>query len=342
MMSIRCLTAAALVLVLAGPAFAQNAAPVATIAPGVVSGGRNFIHTVADVEKTVAFYRDVFGLELARELGKPATSERVGKLTNTVGSQFRAAVMKIPGSDIGFEFTEFTGIDRKAGTSGMRDPGSSMINFGVRDIDATIARAKKAGATVITLGGEPLERKNATTGASNRALFMKDIDGFVFEMEQFYPERETTVPAGSQVFSAAINMSTSDAERLAAFWKPFGVEVRPGKRNPAGNSTSMQLSDTVNATFRGNPILIPDSTFRWNAFEFTDIPNQPYRGRVQDPGTPAISLSVRDMEEAMKVLKASGAQIVSVGGTYVPRADGKPGGNVFFRDPDGFLYEFIQ
>lgn len=326
----------------AASAFAQTApaaAPVAT--PGPVVSVRNFIHTVADMDSTVAFYQEVFGLKLRAPLGKPGTNASVNRLTDTGRATFRAATFDIPGANVGFELTEFTGVDRKPGRSGMRDPGNSMLNFRVKDIDATLAKAKKAGAEIITTGGEVLKRTNAQTGASNRAIFLRDPDGFVLEMEQFYPEQPSTAPAGSAVLGASIGMTASDADATAAFWKHFGVDVRLGMRNP-GNATSMQLSATENATFRGNAATIPGTDFRWTIFEFTGIPRTPYMGRIQDPGTPALSLMVRDINAAMAAVKAAGARVVSVGGGPITMRAGQPGGNVFLRDPDGFLFELIQ
>jgi catechol 2,3-dioxygenase-like lactoylglutathione lyase family enzyme len=308
----------------------------------IVVGFQNMIHTVADVDKSVAFYRDAFGMEVVGN-GPPKTAvenPRIQQLTNTKGAKFRNASVKVPGASFNIEFTEFTGIDRNPGVSGMRDPGNSMLNLRVRDIDAILPVLKKAGDTVITTGGQVLERKNPNNNTSNRAIFLRDPDGFVMELEQFYPEQPSTAPAGSKVLTGSVAMTASDADKTAAFWKLFGVDVKLGKPGP-GNPTSMALSATENATFRGNAATIPATMERWTIFEFTGIDRTPFQRRIQDPGAPAISLRVADLDQAMKVVKANRIPVVTAGGEPLKRPDG-PGGNVFIRDPDGFLIELIQ
>jgi catechol 2,3-dioxygenase-like lactoylglutathione lyase family enzyme len=331
--------AACAVVSTSSPAAAQNAPAAAT--PGPVIGVRNVIHTVGDMDKTVAFYQEVFGLTLRAPLGKPSSNAFVNTLTDTGTAMFRAATFDIPGANFGLELTEFTGIERKPGHHSMQDPGNAMLNFRVRNIDATLTKARKAGAQIITTGGEPLKRMNAQTNVSNRAIFLRDPDGMVIEMEQFYPEQASTAPADSAVLGATMSMSASDADRTAAFWKPFGVDVRLGTRAP-GNPTSMQLSATEHATFRGNAATIPGTDVRWTIFEFTGIPRTPYMGRIQDPGTPAMSLYVTDLGAAMAAVTASGARIVTVGGVPAKARPDQAGGNIFLRDPDGFLFELIQ
>jgi catechol 2,3-dioxygenase-like lactoylglutathione lyase family enzyme len=334
----RMVAAVVLVGALASPAWAQGTDGEGR---GVVVGGRNFIHTVADMAKTVKFYEDVFGLKLTRPMGEPASNPAINQLTNTGQARFRAVAFDLPGADFDLELTEFTGVERNPGQSRMQDPGNSMLVLRVRDVDATLARAKAAGATIVTTGGQVLKRTNERTKTSNRAIFLRDPDGFMIEMEQFYPEQPTTAPAGSQVLTASIGMTAEDAEKTAEFWKHFGVDVHVNPRGP-GNPTSMQLSATENAMFRGNPATIPGSTFRWTVFEFTGIPRTRFERRIQDPGAPAMSLMVRDLDEALKAVKASGATIVSAGGQPMRRANNQPGGNIFIRDPNGFLFELIQ
>jgi hypothetical protein len=54
-----------------------------------------------------------------------------------------------------------------------------------------------------------------------------------------------------------------------------------------------------------------------------------------------MSLRVRDIDEAMRVVKANHIPVVTAGGDAIKNPNG-PGGNVFIRDPDGFIIELIQ
>ncbi len=316
----------------------QNAAPAATPSQ-VVIGGHNFVHTVADVQKSSQFYRDAFGLELEREIRPAAAVPVLQQLANAPGAKFRATSVKIPGANFSLEFTEFSDIDRKTGQSNMQDPGSSMLALIVRDVDATLAKAVKAGAKIVTTGGKILRQGAPDAPTYNRAIFLRDLDGFLIEMLQLYPQPPSKAPADSAVLGGGIGLTVSDVERSAAFWRQFGLDVKVGEAAP-GDATTMALSATEKATFRVGTARIPGSDFQLLLAEFTGIPRKPYQGRLQDPGTPAVSLAVRDLDAAMKVVKAAGAPVVTTGGA--PVHIGPSGGNVFIRDPDGFLFELIQ
>ncbi len=332
--------ALSILLALAGAsiASAQNAAPAATSSQ-VVIGGHNFIHAVADVQKSSQFYRDAFGLELEREIRPAAAVPVLQQLANTPGAKFRATSVKLPGANFSLEFTEFSDIERKVGQSNMQDPGSSMLALIVRDVDATLAKAVKAGAKIVTTGGKILRQGAPDAPNYNRAIFLRDLDGFLIEMLQLYPQPPSKAPADSAVLGGGIGITVSDVERTAAFWRQFGLEVKVGEAAP-GNATTMALSATQNATFRIGNARIPGTDFQLLLAEFTGIARKPYQGRLQDPGTPAVSLAVRDLDAAMQAVKAAGARVVTTGGAPVHM--GPTGGNVFIRDPDGFLVELIQ
>src|SRR6185369_7181671 len=109
------------IFLLSGIVFAQ------TNAPAPVAGMQNFIHSVANLEKSVAFYRDVFGLEMNGELRPPNANPTVLGLVNAAGAKFRAVTFKIPGAAFGLELTEFTGIDRKPAQPNHWDPGAADL-----------------------------------------------------------------------------------------------------------------------------------------------------------------------------------------------------------------------
>ena len=67
------------------------------------------IHAVEDLDTTLAFYRDVFGLKgTPQDFPNPA----VPQLTNAPGVTLRLSMMRLPGSML-FELTHFKGLERK-------------------------------------------------------------------------------------------------------------------------------------------------------------------------------------------------------------------------------------
>ena len=124
------------------------------------------IHAVNDLDTTLAFYRDVFGID-----GKAVDFPNPGVplLTNAPGVTLRLSMVALPGGTR-FEFTHFKGLERQPAQAKYTDPGAASLVLYVRDIDALVAAAKKAKATIVTTGGAPVEISTAKRqGALDRA-----------------------------------------------------------------------------------------------------------------------------------------------------------------------------
>jgi catechol 2,3-dioxygenase-like lactoylglutathione lyase family enzyme len=133
-------------------------------------GVNNFIHSVADLDKTTAFYRDTLGLELKNAPRAPMVlNEALSNLTDTQGAKFRVATFKVPDAEFDLELTEFTGIDRKPGIARNQDLGAATFVLTVRDLDEALAAVKKAGVALVTVGGTPL-----SLGGKTRSIFVRD------------------------------------------------------------------------------------------------------------------------------------------------------------------------
>src|SRR6476646_3792763 len=79
---------------------------------GVVVGVGNFGHIVADLDKSLGFYRDVLGLTVTGTIPY-GPNEAVAKFGHTEGGQSRVAVLRVPGLAMGIELIEYKDIDRK-------------------------------------------------------------------------------------------------------------------------------------------------------------------------------------------------------------------------------------
>ena len=127
---------------------------------GDVIGSGNFSHIVTDLDKSIAFYRDVLGLELPGGSQPFGAKPEIMQLGNTIGAQNRIAVLRVPGSTLGVELIEYKDIDRKPGHPRFQDPGAANLTLRVRDIDSVMARVKTAGAKVLTATGGPVDDRN--------------------------------------------------------------------------------------------------------------------------------------------------------------------------------------
>src|SRR5579862_9310736 len=111
-----------LVVLLAAAASAQTAAPA-----GDVIGVGNFSHITADLDKSLAFYRDALGLEPAAPAGPFDGNPAIAKLGDTPGAQSRFVQLRVPGSAIGVEIIEYKDIDRKPAYPRFQDPGAANL-----------------------------------------------------------------------------------------------------------------------------------------------------------------------------------------------------------------------
>lgn len=314
-------------------------------APGPATGCRAMIHSVADLDKTVAFYRDGLGLPLVGLDGKPVTSvptaqplnEDLSKFTDTHGAKFRNVIFNIPGAGFTFELTEFTNTPRKPRTPRMQDPGAGTLVLVMRDVDAALAGVKKNGGSVLSIGGQPM--KIGGENSQSRSVFVRDPDGFMLELAAIKPLPKNDAPASSNVVGGRIGITIKDTDQTMKFYHDvLGLETKPAKPEFQTDATIASLIDAKGAHWRISSAKIPGSPVDFELLEFRDVKRTPFVPRVPDPGSPSISLHVKDVDAAMKAVAAGGGSIYTRGGEPVKLG---PATGVFVRDPNGFLIELI-
>jgi len=317
------------IFLLSGAVFGQ------TNAPAPVAGMQNFIHSVANLEKSVAFYREVFGLEMNGEMRPPNANPTVLGLVNAGGAKFRAATFKIPGAGFGLELTEFTGIDRKPAQPNHWDPGAADLALRVRDVDAAFAALKKAGAPIISLPGAPV--KIGPPAGKIRSVFTRDPDGYILEVIQADPIA-TDAPAG-MVITATMGLTVGDTEKTLAFYRDIlGMDIKAGAAF-GGNKAILDMVGASSGQVKQSAGTVPGSTARIEFYEFKDISRTPFRLRIPDPGSPALSLRVSDVDGLLKRVKAAGMKVITSGSEPVNLGMSR---NVFVEDPNGVAVELIQ
>ena len=137
--------------------------------------------TVADIEQTMKVYRDV--LQIQPQVGTFGTIPLLD-LMGLKGAQLRLTNAQIPGSPLRMEFIELKDVSGTPIRPRLQDPGAARFQLRLRDLDATMARLKAAGSTVVSTGGEP-----ATLQGGVRAAIMPDPNGLFFVLLQAAPPR---------------------------------------------------------------------------------------------------------------------------------------------------------
>src|SRR5579862_513228 len=282
-------------LFLAAIATAQSAPPTKALS--------HFIHAVDDLDTTLAFYNNVFGLK-----GNPSdfANPAVPLLTNAPGVPLRLSMLALPGG-MRLELTHFKGLERKPGQAKYTDPGAGSAVFYVRDIDAAVANAKKANAPIVTTGGAPVEI--TTEKGKARSIILRDPDGFFLQLVQEAPA--AGAPEGNvHRVSLAYTMENADATR-AFYTGKLGIELT-GSPAYSKDPAMLQLVGAPAGTeFRKLSGVIPGPPAAVEFTEFRGVPRTKFHLRVRDPGAPAMAVQVNDLAGMVAMLKSAGTHVIS-------------------------------
>lgn len=140
--------------------------------------------TVTNLDRALAFYRDVLGLEVFVQMER--TDPTIGEIVGYPGARLKIAFCGVPGDSARVELLEYvapTGEPLRPETS---QPGSGHVCFRVDEIDALHRRLVTAGfpprsAAPVTI------TEGANAGA--RAFYVRDPDGYTVELFQPPPGR---------------------------------------------------------------------------------------------------------------------------------------------------------
>ncbi|MGA2880099.1 MAG: VOC family protein [Bryobacteraceae bacterium] len=138
--------------------------------------------TANDTDQTVHLYRDVLGFKQLMSFPYSGDANRMA-MGNTPGAQYCSTVLQIPGTQVSVEFPQFKDIDRKPLHTRLQDPGTTVLQLEVRNVDNVLKTLRTAGATVVTVGGEPVE-VTSSTGATLRIAIVRDPNNLFLELIQ--------------------------------------------------------------------------------------------------------------------------------------------------------------
>jgi catechol 2,3-dioxygenase-like lactoylglutathione lyase family enzyme len=290
------------------------------------------IHAVNDLDTTLAFYRDVFGLK-----GNPQDfpNAAVPLLTNAPGVKLRLSMLPLPGN-MRFELTHFMGLERQAAQAKYTDPGAASIVFHVRDIDALVANAKKAGAPIITEGGAPVEIPAAD--GKVRSIIMRDPDGYFIQLVQETP------PAGApegNVYRVSLAYTMESADATTKFYTGLlGIDLS-GPTAFSKDPAMLKLYGVpAGVEFRKLTGVLPGPPAGVEFTEFKGVPRTKFHLRVRDPGAPAMAIQVNEERPTIARMKAAGVNIISANGDIVDFGGGTF--TIFVEDPNGMNLEIFE
>jgi catechol 2,3-dioxygenase-like lactoylglutathione lyase family enzyme len=280
--------------------------PTALMGQGVLGVG-NFIHVVSNLDKSIEFYHDALGLEMAGAPGPRAFSANavVSSLYDAPGAQSRVASFKIPDSPMAVEIVEFQGLNATPVSPRFFDPGAIKLTLPVADVEATKTRLARI---------KGLEWISASMGQ----VTVCDPDGIFVNLQQ---SRKEPLP-GPRTVEVRLGVTVENLEKTTRFyWEALGFT---GGSSPALGSAKLRVPGD------GFPVDFAD-------LKYAD--RKPVHSAIHDPGSGVLRLRVGDFEGVVKAMKDAGATVVSAGGEPVNLGRNRA---VILRGPDNLFVQVLE
>ena len=337
MSSLRALATAAVAgLVTIANVFAQLAAPAASTTPpvGAVLGTGAVTSFVEDMDKSLAFYHQAFGMEVP-EL--PASGARPYNPSNVqlfamfdiAGAKERHQTARL--GDVRVELMEVQQVDHKTIPLRLQDPGTVTLVFLAKDVDASLARAKAAGATVVTAGGVPVKLADGS-----RSAMIKDVDGRFIELRQPTAAAAADAPA---LWGMRVSIAVEDmASTLAIYRDLLGFAVEENK-NFSADAQLRALTGLSTASFHRTTVRGPGTSLPLELVQYGGVERKAHSMRIQDRGAARMQVRADDVGMLVDKMKGAGLRVVSVGGGPVPIPPNFMGALV--ADPNNFFLTVI-
>lgn len=132
--------------------------------------------TVRSLERSIAFYRDILGFELAFQWNPRAAylAELVGYPT----VDLHAAILRLPGTDVCLELLEYRNIEQVEVDMGNGNVGNGHIAFNVDNLLELYAELQAKGVRSVSPPVTPTIGPNK----GGKAVYLIDPDGFRVEL----------------------------------------------------------------------------------------------------------------------------------------------------------------
>lgn len=141
-----------------------------------IVGAHHTAYQVADLERSLAFYRDLLGFELVWQ--RVNREEYVRTIVGQPTAELHQAMLRFPHSDHLLELIDYRGVERAAVDMNPANPGTAHICLLVENLRAYYDHLVSHGVESVS---EPV---SVTSGANEGklAVYMIDPDGFRLEL----------------------------------------------------------------------------------------------------------------------------------------------------------------
>jgi len=314
-------------------AIGQTSTPLADSGKGAVIGTGTFTAFVENMDRSLAFFHDVFGMEV------PAVPESGARPYNRAnpqlfamfdipGARERHQPARVPGTRLSVELMEIQDVDHRTLPLRVQDPGVATLVLMVRDLDAMLARLAPAHVAIVTPGGKPV---SVADGA--RAVLIRDIDDRFIELRQPASILQTA-PAGD-IVDLRLSIAVNDLDRTIRFYRDVLGFTLEGETAMSADAGLRALTGLKKAEMRRSRVQAAGSPLWIEFVEYKGVERSPMRARIQDRGAARLQLRVQNIDAVVSAMKSAGMTVVTQGGGAVPIPPNFKGALV--ADPNNFF-----
>lgn len=237
-------------------------------------------------------------------------------------SDLRNFTLRVPGSDMGVEPSQWKDATRKLLPSRIQDPGAGHLILKTWNMDGFVARNLKEGAQVLTAGGRPVTV--AGPGGMNRVIWMREPNGFFIALEQPDPAPPLSgangAPPASYYTGADAGFAVEDLDKTVHFYRDLlGFQAETG--DWMASKDQLSAFGINNGQYRMSILRMPGSNVAIRLVEFKSVDRKPLEKKITDPNSLVLRMRVRGIDALAMKLKSAGTRIVSVSGA--PYANGR-------------------
>ena len=299
------------------------------MAEGAVIGTGTFTGFVVNMDRSLAFYHDAFGMEVPV---LPASGVRPYNPPNPqlfmwfdiAGAKERHQSARVPGTRVTVELMEIQDVEHKTIPLRVQDPGAATLVFVVRDIDATIARARQAGAVIATPGEKPIGLADG-----GRAILIRDVDGRFIELRQ--PASIGSTSPADDVLDMRLSIAVNDMGQTTRVYRDVLGFTVEGETGFTADKPLRLLTGLAKADVRRSRVQAPGSTLWIEFVEFKGVDRSPLRMRIQDRGAARLQLRAQNIDALVARIKDAGMTV----GEAIPIPPNLKGALV--ADPNNFF-----
>jgi lactoylglutathione lyase len=136
--------------------------------------------TVADLDRSLVFYRDLLHMQVLWE--RVYEESYVRTLVGYPNVRLRCAYLQIPGSPIALELLEYQNVPREAPELQRADPGNAHLALSVDDLDGLCRTLKQAGVKFVS---DPVI-SNAGHYQGSKTVYVCDPDGISVQLMEIH------------------------------------------------------------------------------------------------------------------------------------------------------------